>query len=215
MFIRQNEKSGIDNRIKKMLFYFLAGLLGGCVSSLHPLYTDKDIVFEEKLLGDWKVDDQKWEFEKGADPNSYKLIVTDNHGKGSFHTHLVKIDDMLFLDMYASNPEELKSCELWEFHILPVHTFWKVEQLEPAPKIRAMNADRMGKMLKTDPNLIEHEVLEDDRIVLTASTEELQKFMVKHADDEELFGDVMEFERLKIKDANEPNEPKTKDPNES
>jgi hypothetical protein len=39
--------------------------------------------------------------------------------------------------------------------------------------------------------------------------------MSKHANDEDLFGDAMEFEKLKIKDANEPKEPKTQDPNES
>ena len=38
---------------RKALFCILALLLGGClpVMSLHPLYTDDDLVFEEKLLG--------------------------------------------------------------------------------------------------------------------------------------------------------------------
>lgn len=40
---------------KKLLFYSLAAILGGCVPvmSLHPLYTEKDVLFEEKLLGSW------------------------------------------------------------------------------------------------------------------------------------------------------------------
>jgi len=42
-------------KTKKLLFYSLAALLGGCVPvmSLHPLYTEKDVLFEEKLLGRW------------------------------------------------------------------------------------------------------------------------------------------------------------------
>ena len=55
-------------KVKKFLFYLLAALLGGCVPvmSLHSLYTEENVVFEEKLLGTW-VDDPNspetiWEF---------------------------------------------------------------------------------------------------------------------------------------------------------
>ena len=57
-------------KVKKLLFYLLAGLFGGClpVMSLHPLFTEETIVFEEKLLGIW-VDDPNdpettWEFKQ-------------------------------------------------------------------------------------------------------------------------------------------------------
>ncbi len=40
---------------KKFFFYLLAVLLGSCVPvmSLHPLFNEKDVVFDEKLLGTW------------------------------------------------------------------------------------------------------------------------------------------------------------------
>ena len=40
-------------RTKKILFYCLAALMGGCVPimSLRPLFTSEDLVFDEKLLG--------------------------------------------------------------------------------------------------------------------------------------------------------------------
>ena len=46
-------------KTKKFLFYLLAVFLGGCVLSLHPLYTEKDLIFEEKLLGTWAKNDSK------------------------------------------------------------------------------------------------------------------------------------------------------------
>jgi len=48
---------------KTNLFYCLVVLLGGCVPvvSLHPLFTEDNLVFEEKLLGTW-VNDTTWEF---------------------------------------------------------------------------------------------------------------------------------------------------------
>ena len=49
---------------KKALFYLIAALLGGClpVASLHPLYTDKDVIFEKELLGKWVDDPNNPEF---------------------------------------------------------------------------------------------------------------------------------------------------------
>ena len=94
-------------KTKKLLFYLLAALLGGCipVMSLHPLFTEETLVFEEKLLGTW-VDDSNniWEFK---DPNEqkkiYKLIVVDNEGqKGSFDARLTKLENKLFLDVYPN-----------------------------------------------------------------------------------------------------------------
>ncbi len=57
-------------RTKKLLFHLPAALLAGCVPvmSLHPLYTDKDVIFEEKLLGTWLDDpnspDTAWQFKR-------------------------------------------------------------------------------------------------------------------------------------------------------
>ncbi|MHC4244422.1 MAG: hypothetical protein ACYSU4_18605, partial [Planctomycetota bacterium] len=84
-----------DGQVKKALFYLLAALLGGCVPvmSLHPLYTEKDVVFEERLLGRW-VDDPSspetiWEFSRIEEPNNaYNLLFSDEEGKkGSFVAH--------------------------------------------------------------------------------------------------------------------------------
>ena len=89
--------------IRKLLFYTLPLLLGGCVPvlCLHPLYTKDNIVLEKKLLGTW-VDDANspettWEFKRMDEPeNAYKLIFTDEDGKkGSFIAHLLKLQNNL------------------------------------------------------------------------------------------------------------------------
>jgi len=196
-------------KTKKLLFYLLAALLGGCIPlSLHPLYTDKELLFEEKLLGTWAENGDKWEFEAGSDPNSYDLTVADEGGKGEFAAHLVKIDDMLFLDLFPTGLE-LEINEFLAMHLLPVHTFMKIEQIEPTLQMRMMDLEKMGDMLENDPNLVKHEIVED-RIVLTASPKELQQFMKEHADDEGLFGEPSDLERLELE---EPNEPSDIDPN--
>jgi hypothetical protein len=38
-------------------------LLSGCVSSIHPFYDEKDVVFDSALLGTWtSIDKMLWSF---------------------------------------------------------------------------------------------------------------------------------------------------------
>ena len=61
--------------------------------------------------------------------------------------------------------------------------------------MRAMDPEEFGKMLKKDPGLIKHEIIDEDRIVLTASTEQLKQFMAEHAKVEGLFGNPSELKK--------------------
>jgi hypothetical protein len=61
--------------------------------------------------------------------------------------------------------------------------------------LRMMSCDAVSDMLKDDPNLLKHEQI-DDAIVLTASTEQLQKFMVEYANVKDVFGEAMDMKRL-------------------
>lgn len=199
-------------KTRKFLFYLLAGLLGSCVPSLHPLYTDKELVFDEKLVGSWGEAEQVWEFKKGEKEKSYDLVMDEKGKKGEFTVYLVKTQDssetdkkkeaarqtLLFLDLYPKEPK-LETNDFYKFHLLPVHTFLKIEQLGTTLKIRAMNPEKLQEMLKDKPDLIKHEVLED-RIVLTASPKDLQKFTIEHAKDEGLFAEPTELERVEPKD---------------
>lgn len=187
-------------KTKKFLFYMLAALLGGCVPvmSLHSLYTEKDVVFDEKLLGTWIQDNNEttWEFTRhGEEPNNvYKLIFTDEEGKkGSFVAAMVKLKDTLFLDVYPDespwNLERDSNQVEWPynaFFLVPAHTFIKVDTIEPQLKMRLTAETKMKELLKENPNAVKHMSIED-RTVLTGSTKELQEFVLKYANDERLF----------------------------
>jgi hypothetical protein len=204
----------------------LAGLLGGClpVISLHPLFTEKDLAFDEKFLGTW-VDDSNdtWQFSDANKPEkAYELIFTDKEGKkGSFVAHLVKLEKRLFLDVF---PNQLPSDEKdpnktqWpynNFFLIPAHTFIKINAIEPQLKLQLTeDDDKLRELLKDDPNTIENTLVED-RLLLTASTKELQAFVLKYADDPRLFREESILTRKKTKDSQKPVEqkPKAIDPN--
>jgi len=185
---------------KKALFYVLAGLLGGCVPvmSINPLFTKDNLIFDQKLLGTWVDDinspDMTWQFSKAEEPNNaYKLILRDEGGrKGSFLAHIVKLENHLFLDLFPDEfPSDINDPNKTEwlynaFFLVPAHTFLRLDALGPVLKMRMTKSDKMAEMLEQDPNAVRHAKVEDT-IILTASTKELQAFMVKYAGDERLF----------------------------
>ena len=193
---------------RKLLFYVLAGLLGGCVPvmSLNPLYTKDNVVYDNRLLGTW-VDDPNgpemtWHFESVDKPkNAYKLIFTSEDGlKGSFIAHLVKLRDDLFLDIFPGKaPWDLEDPNEsdWPYNSLlmvPVHTIVKIDSVGPRLKMRLMLETELKKLLEEDPDVIAHVTVED-RPVLTASTKELQAFVLKYADSDKLFSGEIALER--------------------
>ena len=193
--------------MKKILFYSLAVILGGCVPvlSLHQLYTKESIVFEEKLLGVW-VDDPNnpettWDFERPEkqDPNdkAYRLTFSGKDGKkGLFTAHLVKLDNKLFLDVYpAESPCDVEDPNKvrWPFNIffmVPAHTFLKVGSIGPELKMSLTNQDKIKEFITENPQAVRHEIVEEN-VVFTASPKELQEFIKKYADDKRVFVDEM------------------------
>ncbi len=190
--------------------------------SLHPLYTEEDVVFEEKLLGTWvdDPDDPKttWEFSHAeAEEKAYKLIYSDGEGKkGSFGVHLVKLGNRLFLDVFPDQfPSEQQDWEKmnWAYNYFffeSAHTFIKIDSIEPQLKMRRTVSDDMKELLKEDPNVIKHELVED-KIILTASTKELQVFVLKYAYDIRVFPAKIILNR---KETKSPQPSPEKDPNE-
>lgn len=210
---------------KKFLFYLLAALLGGClpVMSLHPLFNKKDVVFDEKLLGTWVQEEQTetkeepsgtiWEFKRAdANENAYRLIFSYEEGKkGLFVAHLVKLKDKLFLDAFPDyrlpyeprDPNE-KGWAYNSLFLLLTHTFIKVDAIGPQLILRLTNDDEFKELLSEDPNAVIKHTLLDDKPILTASTKELQAFILKYADDSRVFTEAIVLGRKKTAEPNAP-----------
>jgi hypothetical protein len=212
-------------KTKKFLFYLLAGLLGGCIPvlSLHPLFTEKDLAFDEKLLGTWvDANETMWQFSDANKPEkAYKLIFTDKEGKkGAFVAHLVKLDNRLFLDVYPSEPpwgnkDDPNKVE-WSYNALfciPAHTFIKIDSTDPNLTMRLTDDEEMNKLFEQDPNAVEHTSTEGN-LVLTASTQKLQAFVLKYADDDRVFSNKVVLTRKKTKAPQESAKQKPNEPND-
>jgi hypothetical protein len=199
-------------KTKKLLFYLLASILGGCipVMSLHPLFTEKDLAFDEKLIGTWAdANGTTWQFSDANKPEkAYNLIFTDEKGqKGSFVAHMVKLENKLFLDVYPdARPwnEEEPNKTVWLYNtlfLIPAHTFIKINSIEPQLKMSLTDDEKMREFLKADPNAVEH-VLIEDKPFLTAATKKLQAFVLKYPDDSRVFTEEGVLTRKKTEEPN-------------
>lgn len=167
-------------------------LLGGCIPSVNPFYSGKDLVFDEPLLGEWQEKDaaeqpETWKFEK-ADDNAYTLTTTDKDGKrGRFTAHLFRLKQELFLDLIPSDCEyATNQADLVAFSMFPGHLLLRLAQAGPELKLAMTDFDWLEKVLGKNPKALAHH-LEDKRIILTAATRDLQRFVLKHLAAGELF----------------------------
>jgi len=175
--------------------FIAAALVGGCVPSLHPLYTNEELVFEPALVGKWleKVSSGTWQFEKQKE-KEYLLIYTDNEGKsGKFTAHLLKIGETMYLDLFPQ-ASEVETNQFYIWHFQPVHTFMKIRQITPTLQMAPVDPKWLDQLLLKSPELLAHERI-DERLILTAPTEKLQQFFRKHADAEGMFGDFSDMRK--------------------
>lgn len=173
--------------------------LAGCIPSLHSIYTDRDVGFESSLLGVWAEKPEskvRWHFSQ-AEGKAYRLVYTEDTGKtGSFVVHLVNLSGTLFLDLYPEEPN-LQDSDFYKLHFLPVHTFMLVDQITPTLRIAIMEPGWLRSYVREHPDAIRHEFIKGgDVVVLTASTKELQAFLVKHTKTDGAFGSLSNLHRM-------------------
>jgi hypothetical protein len=169
-----------------------AALLCSCIPSVNPFYTDKDVIFDPRLLGAWQEKDKPdnpdvWKFE-GTTNKMYKLMITEKEGKqGTFTAHLFQLKQEYFLDLipedcnYATNQADLVAASMFPGHLLV-----RVPQIEPELKLALFDFDWLQKHLEKNPKSLAHH-REGDRLLLTAATRDLQKFVLQHLGEGELF----------------------------
>jgi hypothetical protein len=174
-------------KTKKTVFYLLVLLLAGCLPSLHQLYTAETLIFDEGLVGKWRADESStWQFRQAGEKEYELRIYEAEEDLGRFDAHLVKINGLMFLDLYPDSEFVKDLDDFYKLHLLAVHTFMKVDRIDPNLQLRIIDYDEVADILEDDPDAIKHEVV-DERIVLTAKTGQLQEFVSAHV--ETIFGD--------------------------
>jgi len=80
-------------------------------------------------------------------------------------------------------------------HLLGVHSFIRLRQIEPTLEMALMEADWLAELLEQNPKLLRHEIV-DGRLVLSAPSEKLQHFILSHCLGDEAWGDYTNLTRI-------------------
>jgi hypothetical protein len=166
--------------------------------SVHRLYTSDEVVFEPNLVGSWvaaEPDENSGIMQMDivkAGANGYEITFTMQDtptaqvAKISFDAHLVKLHGRLFIDVVQTalqidgKPSERQIA-------VPGHMFGKISVDGQNLRMSFLDDDWVAREIKSGGLSIDTEDEGFQPAVLTASTAELQKFVVDHADDEQAF----------------------------
>jgi hypothetical protein len=155
------------------------------VTSVYPFYTDKDLIFEQSLLGDWvdaATTNEPADYVRveRLGEKAYSVTAYTSSETNSTEAHLFRLKQQLFLDVFPTNRS---------LDYVPVHQVSKVTAVAPEVQSATLNYDWLSKLLEKKPEAIRHLVLPDKpgdaqggRLVLTAGTAQLQRFILKHLD---------------------------------
>jgi len=183
-------------KILKIFVVFWAAMsLTGCAPpSLHPFFTDQDVVFNEALLGVWISDSgKKCLFTRSGDKHYELLYVEDESAR--FEAQLVELGGATFFDLY---PKPLDKGNGFYFaNLVPAHTLARVTIGKDSISIALMNCDWLKQLSDRNQLDLAHECLDDEMVALTAPTRELRAFALKHADSKEAFCEAEVFHRLR------------------
>jgi len=180
----------MKTRIFAILIFLVTFVLQGCIPSVHPLYSEDDIVFNADILGAWIESGNKteWVFEASG-KNSYIVRINERGKLSDLIVHLVKLEERYFFDFYPDENDHIDDMNGYlSIQFIPIHTFAKVEITNDSIEIYRFDPNWLEEILKDDPSLIKHEISKE-YILLTASTQELQRFILDYAEVREAYLD--------------------------
>lgn len=184
-------------KTKLVLSFLFVGALVGCyVPSIHPLYTNQDLIFNPELVGQWVESENgksQWVFAK-KEEKSYALRITQEDKKVfAFTARLLKVGAYHYLDLFPDTEDDSNS-DFISKSMLPAHSFIRIKQLTPTLEVEIMSTTWLNEFVKNNPEAVKHETMffgekekEDPLIVLTAQPKELQAFLAKHEKTEKVW----------------------------
>lgn len=188
-----------------LAFTFVLVFLSGCLQTVHPIFTVNDIVYEQKLLGTWKTEPGK-DFSIAvitnlAAENSIalpeKLTAVKQKGylvsykkedgelTGQHIAFLARIGKHLYFDYYPvdQKAEEIMD-DFFQVHYVKMHTSYRVEiKNDGSFELSQLDGSFVKNLIDEKKIRISHETDADGNMVITASTKELQQYLLKYGDE--------------------------------
>jgi len=192
-----------------LIILALLGMSSCLVTSIHPFYHPDDKIYEASLEGMWIDDDsciwklqpnmQSVEFMGPEYPTKAYWITYYEGGdvKSHFEGTLFQLKGSYYADFYPDPDEDHHESDFMGMHHFPTHTLARVDYSKDSIMLYWYGEEWLTDLFEQNRIRIKHETVEIDkdytRHVLTASTDELQKFITKYANNPKTGIDVDEI----------------------
>ena len=198
------------HRISIPIFILCTALfVSGCgIFSLHPLYQENDLLINVDIIGTWQSDSENTLiYIDTLKDQLYNFMVVDGEDTLNFKMGLIKLNNQYFIDLFPNDDCSFFSggdCNVWENlsrNYIPAHTFMKFDIAGGKIALTEFDNKRLIRLFHEDKIRLAHEIPgdkddQDAYVVITASTENLQKFIIRYANDSEAFDETEKYHRL-------------------
>jgi hypothetical protein len=179
--------------------------LSSCLTTLHPIFTEKDLAYDPKLIGTWETDSTgnkrravitNLSTESSIDlPENISSIKQkgylisyqreDGETTEQYIAFLARIGKHLYFDYYpADKKEDRKLDEFFGVHFVKMHTSYRVDISKGGSfELTQLDEGYVRKLIDEKKIRISHEIDADNNTVITASTKELQQYLLKYGDE--------------------------------
>ena len=170
--------------------------------SLQPFYTKTDLETDRRLPGTWidKDEDVTFTFEQGQE-NEYMVTVKEREGgqelSSEFEARLVRLGATWYLDFFPKSIRE--GDEFYRIHFLRAHSLARIEIREDSVQMAFLNSSWLTKKIEGNTVDTPHEKA-DGSLVLTGTTEEVQKLAFFFGNDDEAFPDPLSLVRQRAEE---------------
>jgi hypothetical protein len=185
------------SRTSALLAVLACTALTGCyVQSLHPLYSDRNTLFDPALIGTWVAEeDDEFVFTlEDTTRGTYTLVCDERGATGRFQAVLTEIGPSRFLDIFPDEPNNDNG--FYRDHLMRVHSILKIERNADTLLVADFDPEWLSMMASKKLVEIAHVPL-DGAVLLTAPTEDLQKFVAKYAQTREAFSEPVRLIRVR------------------
>lgn len=184
--------------LKILAVLLVLTLLSSClVSSLHPFYKSKDKIYDPVMEGAWIDSDSSiWVIEKNMvsdgfmqpeyPDTSYRMTYYEEQDKiGLFIGTLFELRGLRYVDVYPDPDEDQCKSDLVGMHQFPTHSLARIRVDRDSIMIYWYGDEWLNDLFEQNRIRIKHETVkfsrDYERQLLTAPTEDLQKFITKYA----------------------------------
>lgn len=182
----------------------------GCGSPmLHPASTPETRVADPGIVGEWTASEPMRihavidAAPPGADGPAYTASLTI-HDKGEFRTaigldvSLTMIGASRFVDLFLARPDRDRLVNTYGFLVVPVHQVMKFDRDADTLTVRPFRGDWLESQAEGAAAPHDRVAVGGGEVVMmTATTERLREFLLRHADDPRAFGDPVVFHRVR------------------